>query len=196
MKINETTQIIGRNVILIPYEERHVEKYHQWMQNPLMQELTASEPLTLEEEYQMQKSWRLDEDKCTFLILSKESYANSGDEIEALIGDTNLFVQVDDGVKTGEAEIMIAEESYQGKRLGWESMLLMLKYGLQEIGIKKFIAKIGEQNVKSINMFLKMDFVKVGDVNVFHEITLERMVTDEWIGWLNSQINYRITTYK
>lgn len=32
------------------------------MKSPELQELTASEPLSLEEEYQMQKRWREDED--------------------------------------------------------------------------------------------------------------------------------------
>ena len=32
------------------------------MKSPELQELTASEPLTLEEEYEMQKTWREDED--------------------------------------------------------------------------------------------------------------------------------------
>lgn len=31
------------------------------MKNPELQELTASEPLTLEEEYEMQTSWRIDD---------------------------------------------------------------------------------------------------------------------------------------
>jgi hypothetical protein len=35
------------------------------------QETTASEPLSLEEEHAMQRSWREDADKCTFIILDR-----------------------------------------------------------------------------------------------------------------------------
>lgn len=110
MKKNENIQIIGKNIILIPYEANHVEKYvsnnivasldrlkfnwiasvsvmivasihclppfgryHKWMTNPELQQLTASEPLTLDEEYQMQKSWRIDENSTVTANLEKKT---------------------------------------------------------------------------------------------------------------------------
>jgi hypothetical protein len=45
----------------VPYHADHVPLYNAWMQTPELLELTASEPLSLEEEYENQVSWREDE---------------------------------------------------------------------------------------------------------------------------------------
>lgn len=37
-------------------------RYHEWMKSEELRRLTASEPLTLEQEYAMQRSWREDAD--------------------------------------------------------------------------------------------------------------------------------------
>lgn len=50
----------GERVILVPYMEEHVPKYHQWMKDPALLQATGSEPLTLDQEYQMQQSWTQD----------------------------------------------------------------------------------------------------------------------------------------
>lgn len=50
----------GEKVILVPYMREHVPKYHEWMQDPLLLQATGSEPLTLEQEYEMQLSWTQD----------------------------------------------------------------------------------------------------------------------------------------
>ncbi|XP_026463729.1 N-acetyltransferase 9-like protein isoform X2 [Ctenocephalides felis] len=128
MRINENKKIIGENVVLVPYMEHHVPKYHNWMKSEELQKLTASEPLSLKEEYEMQLSWRNDDDKCTFIVLDKLILEKTNDEIEAMIGDTNIFLPDPNDSALGEAEIMIAESSARGKRRGWEAMLLMLCY--------------------------------------------------------------------
>ena len=86
MKTNWQTRIVGSKVCLVPYRKYHVEMYHKWMQDPYLQEMTASEPLTLAEEYAMQLSWLEDPKKCTFIILDKSRMDP--------IGDVNFFLTI------------------------------------------------------------------------------------------------------
>ena len=94
MKINEKTVIYGSRVILVPYEKEHVEKYHGWMQSEEILQTTASEPLTLENEYKMQESWREDEDKLTFIILLASDVEDGHPEIDSMIGSSMILVIV------------------------------------------------------------------------------------------------------
>jgi RimJ/RimL family protein N-acetyltransferase len=61
--------------------------------------LTASEPLTLEEEYEMQQKWREDEDKLTFIILARD------------FGDTDLDISACLSLGTGTF-ILSPEDPY------------------------------------------------------------------------------------
>ncbi|KAF7337859.1 N-acetyltransferase 9 [Mycena venus] len=154
MKINADTVLVGEKVVLVPYGPQHVPKYHIWMQDQELRELTASEPLTLEEEYQMQRKWQLDEDKLTFIVCSREEsdtlqpgLLNSRDSrLAALpaIGDVNIFLhgspphmRADDDPDLdpdedddfyAEAEIMIADREYRRKGFALEALQLMLGY--------------------------------------------------------------------
>lgn len=62
MRLNQNTMLLGKKVVLVPYTSEHVPRYHEWMKSEELQRLTASEPLTLEQEYAMQRSWREDAD--------------------------------------------------------------------------------------------------------------------------------------
>ena len=187
---NWETKIVGSKVILsknikfnekhfdtiilqlsVPYCKHHVEKYHEWMKSPELQHLTGSEPLTLEQEYDMQRTWKESEDKCTFIILSKDIFDQTQNEVEAMVGDTNLFLQLDNcGRLTAEAEIMIAETKVRKQGLGLESMCLMLLYGMDQLEVKRYQVKIKEDNEPSIKMFEKLGFLKTAEKNVFGEI--------------------------
>ncbi|KAF9352009.1 N-acetyltransferase 9 [Mortierella sp. AD094] len=83
------------------------------MQSPELLEMTASEPLTLKEEYEMQESWRIDENK--------------------MVGDVNLFFNDHDDPHSAEIEIMIAEPDYRRKGMGLEALCMMITYGYSEI---------------------------------------------------------------
>ncbi|THH00353.1 hypothetical protein EW026_g2184 [Hermanssonia centrifuga] len=119
MRANENVMIVDDEIVLVPYREEHVAKYHEWMSSEELRELTASEPLSLEEEYDMQKKWQIDEDKLTFIICAyqKPAHETTAGRLHVqeqsqltMIGDVNLFLKgaPDEDEFEVEIEIMIA----------------------------------------------------------------------------------------
>ena len=112
MKLNyETCLVVGEKVILVPYRPEHVPRYHEWMKDPALLEATGSEPLSMQEEVEMQQSWRDDETKCTFIVHAAEkcqayqkAVAENEDapfyvheNLDGMVGDVNLFLsEIDD----------------------------------------------------------------------------------------------------
>ncbi|KFV58183.1 N-acetyltransferase 9, partial [Gavia stellata] len=177
MKINQNTVLQGKRVTLVPYTSAHVPRYHEWMQSEELQRLTASEPLSLEQEYEMQRSWRDDADS----------------------EDLNHFLRVDGSdeqvpsVKDpqwAESTHSPTEPSYRGRGFGKEATLMMMSYGVRNLGITKFEAKIGQENEASICMFKKLHFKEVAVNSVFQEVTLRLDVSDQERRWLLEQTNH------
>ncbi|XP_049625722.1 alpha/beta-tubulin-N-acetyltransferase 9 isoform X1 [Suncus etruscus] len=131
MRVNQHTLLLGKKVVLVPYTSRHVPRYHEWMKSEELRRLTASEPLTLEQEYAMQRSWRDDADKCTFIVLDAEKWQAQPcpSEENCMMGDVNLFLTDPGDPTLGEIEVMIAEPSCRGRGCGTEAVLMMLAYG-------------------------------------------------------------------
>ncbi|KAH7409114.1 GNAT domain-containing protein, partial [Cadophora sp. MPI-SDFR-AT-0126] len=143
------TAISTSSILLVPYEASHVPTYHEWMKDEQIQAETASEPLTLEEEYAMQRSWRTDADKLTFIaclpLPSASSSANAPssttpltlipgqfDTPTHLLGDVNLFLTPSTSTSptllTGELELMIAPTTHRRKGHGRAAILSFLTY--------------------------------------------------------------------
>ncbi|XP_065388025.1 alpha/beta-tubulin-N-acetyltransferase 9 isoform X4 [Macaca fascicularis] len=172
MRLNQNTMLLGKKVVLVPYTSEHVPRYHEWMKSEELQRLTASEPLTLEQEYAMQRSWREDADKCTFIVLDAEKWqAQPGaTEESCMVGDVNLFLTDLEDPTLGEIEVMIA--------------------GMTTLGLTKFEAKIGQENEPSIRMFQKLHFEQVAASSVFQEVTLQLTVSESEHQWLLEQTSH------
>ncbi|XP_045425813.1 N-acetyltransferase 9 isoform X1 [Lemur catta] len=192
MRLNQNTLLLGKKVVLVPYTSEHVPRYHEWMKSEELQRLTASEPLTLEQEYAMQQSWREDADKCTFIVLDAEKWqAQPGiTEESCMAGDVNLFLTDLEDPTMGEIEVMIAEPSCRGRGLGTEAVLMMLSYGVTKLGLTKFEAKIGQGNEPSIRMFQKLYFEQVAVSSVFQEVTLRLILNEPVRQWLLEQTSH------
>ncbi|KAH7928219.1 hypothetical protein BV22DRAFT_1126666 [Leucogyrophana mollusca] len=190
--------LVGKKVVLVPYRAEHVERYHQWMSNPLLRELTASDPLTLDEEYEMQKKWREDPDKLTFIILARA--ADHDVSSLPMAGDVNLFLKGNPGDEDfeAEAEIMIADPVYRRRGFAYEALRLMLSYvtaSSDEFGhfespednppppsplpIKPtcLVVRIAQSNAPSISLFERLGFAVVKVVEVFEEVELRYLTT-------------------
>ncbi|CAG5121663.1 unnamed protein product [Candidula unifasciata] len=185
MKENRAIRVWGSRVLLVPYEAHHVMKYHSWMESEELRELTASERLSLEEEYDMQRKWRQDSDKCTFIILDRKHFEQNATidrqsrEIEAMVGDVNIFYPPDShGRVEGEIEIMIAEPSARGRGLGKEALCSMMRYAQESLKTRTFTSKIGFGNVASLQLFHSLGFEEVSRSDVFQEVTLSFDASD------------------
>ncbi|KAL9112396.1 MAG: hypothetical protein Q9227_003238 [Pyrenula ochraceoflavens] len=168
-----------------------------------IQEATASEPLTLEQEYSMQKSWRHDSDKLTFIVchplqkINHSAVVKTGidDTASTMVGDVNLFLSKPEDVVengkdvgvVGELELMIAERDEQRKGYGRVALITFLHFiqrhehtVLMEFSkgashFTYFRAKIGQENHRSLGLFEGLGFVKTSEEpNYFGEWELRR----------------------
>ena len=97
----------------------------------------------------------------------------------------------------GEAEIMIAETNFRGQHLGWEAMILMLLYGVENLKIDAFEVKIKLENQNSINMFEKLQFKETSRSEVFGEMTLVAKVSEDWTAFLKKSAgNFELKEYE
>jgi RimJ/RimL family protein N-acetyltransferase len=170
MKQNKIFQF--EKLYFVPYSVIHVQQYHLWMSDQELLNATASEPLTLEEEYENQISWARDKDKYTFILEVESDHPNG---IKGLmIGDVNLFVHQD----SAEIEIMIAEREYHRMGYGWKGVKGMIYYGINNLNIAHFTCKIGYKNTASQRLFHKLGFVEVSRSEYFQELELHYQITD------------------
>ena len=188
MLINENTVVEGKNCVLVPYDREFVEDYHSWFKkDPELLELTSSEPLSVEEEYANQISWRQDPNKLTFLI--RDTTIGS----KPLCGDINCFFSeffhqdwndsqemTDNPIPEGrvaEINLMIAEKGSRRKGIAAEALNLFCCYTVEKVeNVRVFVAKIQSDNIASINLFSKAGFVEYKRLECFNEIHYCKLV--------------------
>jgi hypothetical protein len=93
-----------------------------------------------------------------------------------LTGDVNFFFNDHEDRSIAEIEIMIAEPASRRRGIATEALMLFMAYGVSALGVTRFRAKIGEDNVSSLQLFAKLGYSEVSRSAVFQEVTLELAV--------------------
>jgi RimJ/RimL family protein N-acetyltransferase len=193
------TVLVGKRVRLVPYLPEHVPRYSQWMADPEMLRLTGSEPLTVAEEYENQKSWHGDPDKATFIICARDDSETADEELQmtrGMCGDVNAFLSpIDDddddddddngdhGVASrdiaaaasisAEIEIMIADASRRRGGLAREAILLFFHFLVEHVPqLGRLVVKITDDNLASFRLFESLGFVVHKKLAVFEQTEL------------------------
>lgn len=129
-----------------------------------------------------------------FIIVSKFNFYQHHYFLESMIGDVNLFIDMEHGNKA-EIEIMIAEELARGRGYGIESTAVMMLYGIEQLDIPTFQAKIGKSNEKSIKMFQQLGFEVIGTNEKFKEVIYEKHVEEDWIDYIKELCGFEMCDY-
>ena len=225
MKTNYCTVLEASKVLLVPYRREHVERYHDFMKDPYLLEMTGSEPLTFEEEIEMQQTWRDDDDKCTFILLRNDKLEETlidsfgqafpddlrnqegipklsssfiGKNIPAMIGDANLFFhkhEEDEDVKCAELDIMIADNLSRRKGFGRQAVAALMIYAYHKLKVRRFYVKIKSNNNASRKLFESMDFVERSFIECFQEYELDYLVDNESLLKLDAYTDRQLAVY-
>jgi len=170
----------------------------------------------------MQRCWREDHDKLTFIIClplddqQLEILPGASDSPNRMVGDVNLFLSPADEDPEGyigELELMIAPSSKRRQGLGRSAILVFLNYiqkhfvdilaeyrqteYLDRMSLLQMRVKIGSKNEKSIKLFESIGFVKVQEgANYFgeFELMLEGLLDEERTNGLLKK--YKIEGYQ
>lgn len=96
--------------------------------------------------------------------------------MDRMVGDVNFFLNDRDDLTNAEIEIMIADEPDRRKGYAREALLLMMNYGIIQLNITRYYAKINETNVASIKLFLSLGYNEINFVPAFKEYEYELII--------------------
>jgi len=127
----------------------------------------------------MQRSWRKDTDKLTFIACRPTDALNAESDSPCnMIGDINLFLRIDDGDDgtaspkiIGEVELMIAEKINQRRGFGKAALLVFMRYIVekQEGILEEFVGGLDAEMKRRVRekgvLELECLSVKIGQTN-------------------------------
>ena len=139
----------NNNCIIAPLEEQDIEYLRQWRNDKELSRFLRPIPYITPE---MEKKWfddyLKDQMTCFFVIIDKES--------NRVIGSVALYNIEGQSCEIGK--VVIGDNSAHGKGMGYNSFLLAMCVGIQELGIKNFRLDVHTENIAALSIYVKAGF--------------------------------------
>lgn len=90
-----------------------------------------------------------------------------------MAGDVNFFLNDLDDPRAAEVEVMVAEPASRRKGIAREALGMFLAWGRAELGLTRFVAKIGLGNAPSRALFESIGFSVKEVCEAFEEVHME-----------------------
>lgn len=192
----------------------HVSKYHEWMKDPNLLDVTGSEPLSYDEEVEMQQSWRDDPKKCTFIVLAKDLITDDdiklgfqndfvttitiAEHISAMVGDVNLFLSdIDDDV---DEEHMIQHGEGVGNqnkkaKVQAEIDIMIAERDYQRKGLGRAatctMLLYGARNLDIVRFFCKIKESNHGSIEMFKSLGFQQCAYAECFKEVELELKFK-----
>lgn len=183
MRINWHERIETNDIILRPYRRAFVSTYHSWMLDPWLRETTASDEMTMVEEYAAQRGWRDDEGKLTFIFFNAKTMVMAGDVnlflLDAVSADSEYWGGEGGGggeehslppPVTFEVMVMVGDALERRKGFAGAAVRAIARYAYERLGARRLVAKIGASNTNSRALFARLGFKQIKIVPAFDEV--------------------------
>jgi RimJ/RimL family protein N-acetyltransferase len=147
--------LTGEHVYLRPFEEKDIECWHKWFNDP---EVTlwmerGFFPNNPEKQKEHLKHISKSETDLQLAIVAKEG--------DRLIGTIGLHM-IDFRNSRADVSILIGDRDYWGKGLAAEAIGLMTRHAFQKMGLRKLTSGADERNTACIKAFEKNGYKQEG----------------------------------
>ena len=176
MRVNWHERVETDELILTAYRRALVPLYHRWMADPWLREATASEEMSLDEEYSAQRGWRDDGGKLTFIFFDAKTKQMVGDvnlfelDAKAAEGDYSWGSGAGVGVPTFEVMVMVGDAGSRRRGLAGAAVRAVVRYAVERLGARRLVAKIATGNTPSRSLFGRLGFREDKVVAAFDEV--------------------------
>ena len=149
-KQSETAFLVGKRIILRPPEERDIELFIKWFNDPdVRQFVTTSFPVFLQDEKEWLEKIRKEKDHSVVLVIeTKEGIP---------IGTIGLH-QINWIDRTATTGAVIGNKKYWSRGYGSEAKLLLLEYAFNTLNLRKICSSVFGFNKRSQAYNLKCGY--------------------------------------